>query len=290
MGAMGNFVCSLNVLNVAVFPGNIPARPRASELSATRLAENLQSQMLKLYGKFILEDGSGVNYSELKQDTALADYVNTASELQFIDLASLSRVELIAFCLNLYSALVIHASVVVGPYRARVPGSISRFFTYNAYNIGGYIFSLDDIEHGILRGNQPHPTSGRVFFEEQDPRRAFALPLADVDPRIHFALVCGAKSCPPIRVFTAQNLERGLELAAKNFCESSIVVEESRRRVTMSMIMYWYGGDFGSDEQSRLAAVARFCSPAVRASIEGLLAQGRVTLCYQPYDWSQNHS
>ena len=39
-----------------------------------------------------------------------------------------------------------------------------------------------------------------------------------VDPRIHFALVCGAKSCPPIRVYTPQRLEYGLMAAAKVFC------------------------------------------------------------------------
>jgi len=39
-----------------------------------------------------------------------------------------------------------------------------------------------------------------------------------LDPRIHFALVCGAKSCPPIRVYTPASLEAGLEAAAQAFC------------------------------------------------------------------------
>lgn len=34
------------------------------------------------------------------------------------------------------------------------------------------------------------------------------------DPRIHFALVCGAKSCPPIKVYTPDNLEEGLQVRA----------------------------------------------------------------------------
>ena len=42
-----------------------------------------------------------------------------------------------------------------------------------------------------------------------------------LDPRIHFALVCGAKSCPPIKVYTAEALEEGLEAAAAAFCESA---------------------------------------------------------------------
>ena len=51
-----------------------------------------------------------------------------------------------------------------------------------------------------------------------------ALVVKEVDPRIHFALVCGAKSCPPIRVFSAANLEFGLAAAAKNFLDSETTV------------------------------------------------------------------
>ncbi len=42
-----------------------------------------------------------------------------------------------------------------------------------------------------------------------------------LDPRIHFALVCGAKSCPPIRVYTPASLEAGLEAAAQAFCSGA---------------------------------------------------------------------
>ena len=40
-----------------------------------------------------------------------------------------------------------------------------------------------------------------------------------MDPRIHFALVCGAKSCPPIKLYTPALLEEGLAAAAAAFCE-----------------------------------------------------------------------
>jgi len=51
-----------------------------------------------------------------------------------------------------------------------------------------------------------------------------------LDPRIHFALVCGAKSCPPIRVYTADALEEGLAAAAAAFCESAPRPARRRRR------------------------------------------------------------
>ena len=52
------------------------------------------------------------------------------------------------------------------------------------------MYSLDDIEHGILRCNRPHP-GGEVMFQDGDPRMEFMM--KELDPRIHFALVCGAK-------------------------------------------------------------------------------------------------
>ena len=60
---------------------------------------------------------------------------------------------------------------------------------------------------------RPHPDPGRkLMFKESDPRVKFVVPL---DCRIHFALVCGAKSCPAIRVYKVTNLERGLQVRVR---------------------------------------------------------------------------
>ena len=52
-----------------------------------------------------------------------------------------------------------------------------------------------------------------------------------LDPRIHFALVCGAKSCPPIKVYTSGALEEGLEAAASAFCEGGL---------HLLLLLQWY--------------------------------------------------
>ena len=78
----------------------------------------------------------------------------------------------------------------------RIPNSvleITNFWKIIAYRIGDQIFSLDDIEHGILRGNELHPASKQKLFPQGDDRLQFSLSKSDVDPRIHFTLVCGAK-------------------------------------------------------------------------------------------------
>ena len=68
---------------------------------------------------------------------------------------------------------------------------VEGFWRNTCYNIAGHVFSLDDIEHGVLRANTPHPSSSKKPFEKGDPRLEFVM--SKVDPRIHFALVCGAK-------------------------------------------------------------------------------------------------
>jgi hypothetical protein len=52
-----------------------------------------------------------------------------------------------------------------------------------------------------------------------------------LDPRIHFALVCGAKSCPPIKLYSAATLEEGLAAAADTFCASDVEVDAAAKKV-----------------------------------------------------------
>lgn len=67
-----------------------------------------------------------------------------------------------------------------------------KFWSKMAYKIDDYFFSLDDIEHGVLRSNRPHPSRpDEPFFGQNDPRLKFVV--KNFDPRIHFALNCGAK-------------------------------------------------------------------------------------------------
>ena len=75
-----------------------------------------------------------------------------------------------------------------------------------------------------------------MMFLAGDPRLSLTVPL---DPRVHFALVCGAKSCPPIRIFKTRNLERGLVAAARNFCDQEVAVDQVGR-ITMSKIFDWF--------------------------------------------------
>jgi hypothetical protein len=78
-------------------------------------------------------------------------------------------------------------------------------------------------------------------FASDDPRLAWSLPL---DSRLHFALNCGGRSCPPIRSYSAEKLD----LATCVFLVATVEVGENSDEVWLSRILSWYRGDFGGRE------------------------------------------
>lgn len=76
-----------------------------------------------------------------------------AQDLHRLNLVELSKEEKLAFFLNLYNAMVIHALIRIG----RPEGMIARrsFFTDFQYVVGGYSYSLSSIRNDILRGRRP---------------------------------------------------------------------------------------------------------------------------------------
>ncbi|NJK43928.1 MAG: DUF547 domain-containing protein [Pleurocapsa sp. SU_196_0] len=147
-----------------------------------------------------------------------------------------TELEARAFWLNLYNALTLHGmhAAKVNNTVLEVPGFYSRF----AYLVSGLEFSLNDIEHGVLRGNRKALFS-KPPFAPHDPRAKFVLPL---DARVHFALNCGAMSCPPIRHYTAAALEAQLTLATQSYLQSARVQGNT---VWLPRLLSYYPQDFG---------------------------------------------
>lgn len=59
------------------------------------------------------------------------------------------------------------------------------------------------------------------------------------------ALSCGAKSSPPLRIFTPQTLETALTEATRAFCESETEIRLQAREVITTKLFLWYGKDIG---------------------------------------------
>lgn len=185
--------------------------------------ENLVQEMKSLINKIdeeAFDHGTmQVDYAKLKNSEIYQAYRQLSASLQNFDLLSLKTSnEKLAFWINLYNLLVVDAVVHYG-----VENSISEVkgvFHKAGYNIGGCFFGLHDIEQGILRANAGHPAVPGAQFASHDPRSEHVL--AHLDPRIHFALVCAADSCPPINIYDAERINSQLDTATRNFINSKI--------------------------------------------------------------------
>lgn len=193
-----------------------------------------------------------------------------------------------AFWLNVYNCLIIHSMVQKGQPKSFLDRF--SFYSSNKYLVGYQEFSLDDIEHGILRGNRPSPSNllGKQSFSSKDPRRFCSI--VPRDPRIHFALNCGARSCPPIRVFSGEDLDAELEAATSAFCEGEVTVDPENRTVYLSKLFDWYKGDFGDTTEERLRWILPFLDPKKRGNLEKLLSEGadKIKVQFNVYDWGVN--
>lgn len=148
--------------------------------------------------------------------------------------------EATAFWVNLYNGLVTWQKFL-DPNGVKTASSRKSFFTRPLMRLSGEEWSLDDIEHGILRGNVSLIILKRPQIDSESPKLGFVL--KKMDPRIHGALNCGALSCPPINYYDPINLEKQLDTAISNLVmQSEFHPEKSELRV--SRIFEWYKEDF----------------------------------------------
>jgi Protein of unknown function, DUF547 len=243
-------------------------------------AERLQTAMLGALGAHTDERGR-VHYGRLADSEAFAAAETAARALGGVRLDQLTaRGERLAFWINVYNALVLHGIVRLG-VRASVR-RVWNFFGRVSYRVGGHILSLDDIEHGVLRDNRRRPWPLLRPFGAGDPRRSLAV--SPPDPRFHFAITCGAASCPPVGVYRADAIDRQLELATRNFVNQEIVL--SGARLACSRLFKWYRADF--EAAGGLAAfLLRYLDdgPARRA----LAAGAAPCTAWRPYEWTLQH-
>ncbi len=168
---------------------------------------------------------------------ALADYDDAA-------LSSLreDRAAALAFWLNLYNAgtqLLLDRR----PALYESPLRFVRFFRAPCVTVAGASLGLDDIEQGILRGRSKYGLGYLPRFLAGSFERRYRLD--EPDPRVHFALNCGAASCPPIRVYDADRIDDQLDLATRGYLDTTVTHDPDAGVARLPRVFLWYHGDFG---------------------------------------------
>jgi thiol-disulfide isomerase/thioredoxin len=184
----------------------------------------------------------------------------------------------LAYWLNLYNALSLRAVLAHWPLESLAdlpsegPFGAAKGLLYDLrFDVGGSMMNLLDIEARIAAAR----------FE---------------DPRAHFAVSCGARSCPlvPRSPFDGVTLDRRLDDAARAFLNrrGSVRVDDAGHRVLVPAILGWYERDFVAYVARRLPVAEPSLFDLLALYADGELARGvararrdhyRIELL--PYDW-----
>jgi hypothetical protein len=186
-----------------------------------------------------------------------------------------------AFWLNVFNAAVLRDAAELA--LAASVREVQGFFERRRLKVGGLDYSLDDIEHGLLRGNVPKFGRLRAPMQRDDPRLAHT-PLA-YDERMHFAMYCAARSSPALRVYDGGKLDRQLEEATAEYLRHNVRVENDGALVVLPRQFHWYPDDFGGQRSALEFALARLDEDVVERVDRRL---GRVKIRYAEFDWTLN--
>ncbi|MDQ6608875.1 MAG: DUF547 domain-containing protein [Bacteroidota bacterium] len=224
---------------------------------------------------------NGINYIQISQQLLYAVRTGDSSENFILQLSAADKNELKkqlstdaekkAFWLNIYNAFIQKLlSEHPEKYKSR-----NSFFTNKQIEIAGIRLSPDDIEHGMLRRSKAKWSMG--YFNKLFPSRFEKdFRVSTLDNRIHFALNCGAKSCPPIAYYSPENIDRELELATKNYLHTESDLDRASGVIYLPKIMSWFRADFGGKK-------------GMKKMLEkyGVTKKGEdITIRFKKYDWT----
>ncbi len=177
-----------------------------------------------------------------KTNEDVTTFINELSALKFENVLSQLKNDndKKAFWINLYNAYTnssLHKNS--DQYKNR-----NTFFKQKNIIVAGKTFSLDKIEHDILRRGKIKWCLGylsKIFLN----KTAKQLRVDTLDYRIHFALNCGAKSCPPIAFYNTENLSDQLNVAATAYFTAELNYDSSSNVLKLPAILSWFRRDFG---------------------------------------------
>ena len=225
--------------------------------SQAQVSHNDFDNLLKSY----VDINGRVNYKELKAESNKLDTYITylgANEPQ----SEWSRSEQLSYWINAYNAVTLQLVLKYYPIKSikdigssiQIP-YINTPWDIDCFSVGGEVLSLNNIEHDKVRAQ----------FEE---------------PRIHFALVCAAVSCPNLRneAYQAGILDAQFTDQTKLFLADESRNQIAEKRLSLSKLFSWYGGDFRNNGN-----IAEFIDPYTEVAVDK-----KAKISFMDYDWSLN--
>lgn len=224
--------------------------------AATARAQSWTDTYNRLLGKYI--SGGGVKYAEWKGNAADMQALQSVVDgIAKENVSAMSKPQQIAFYCNAYNAWILHEALGKYPTKS-VKDTFYTFFTSKRITVASQQTSFKAFEDNVVRKMG--------------------------EPRVHFALNCASRSCPPLgrQAFSAGSLDSQLETLAKGYINSDrgVRFNAGNKTAELSKIFDWYKDDFGGD-----AAVLAFIN---KRRSSPLPPDTKVT--YQDYDWGLNEA
>ncbi len=197
-----------------------------------------------------------VDYEGLRKDRAALDlYLKAAEE---------ARGEHgLAFWINVYNASVIRDLVDSGKKLPAKVTDLKGFFDAQKHKVNGTEQTLNELES---------------FVRKQWK-----------DPRVHFALNCGALSCPPLpaRALGDEKLGATLDELTRTFLDGpGLVLDESKKELRATKLLDWYKDDFVAKDGSLEAFLRKHVTDGKK--LAALDPKSGWKLAFQDYDWTPN--
>lgn len=196
--------------------------------------------------------GDQFDYSNLKEDSLFKSYFGSLEKVNPFA-PNWSKSDQLSYWINCYNASVIN---LIGENQTQISSikDIDDCWDRNVIRIHGRNYSLAQIEHSILRRFN--------------------------DPRIHFSIVCGAKSCPVLdpAAFFSEDLSRQLDRKTKQFINDKRRNKLSTNKVHLSKIFRWFRSDF-TTTNSLIEFINEYAKVKINKNAD---------IAFLEYDWSLN--
>ncbi|PHT35128.1 hypothetical protein CQW23_26928 [Capsicum baccatum] len=175
------------------------------------------------------------------------------NSLQNVDLRLLNYQQKLAFWINMYNACIMHGFLQHGLPSSSTPEKLLSLMNKATLNIGGNIINAHAIEHFILRKPVNSPAKevnrkGEIKNDKESILRELH-GLESYDPNVMFALCCGTRSSPAVKIYTSDGVIGELEKSKLEYLQASLIVT-SNKKIAMPELLLRNIHDFAQDLDS----------------------------------------
>lgn len=189
-----------------------------------------------------------VDYEEIRAKKG-GDLITFTNSIQTADLSTCDDMGKLAFWINAYNANMIRL-VLARPTLKQVSEDFKIFA--EKFKVAGQMMTLNDIENRVIRAD---PKKGGPIK---------GVSLTPLNPRVHFALNCGAIDCPKLlnTAYSGATIESVLQSNAAAFANGRKHIHVENGKLVISTLMKWYEEDF-----AKLGGVPAFLIPLTDKSL-----------------------